>query len=399
MLDTIATPQQENTPEAIQTQFALEMRLYKKHSNGSIGDYLITVTDNEDGTAMLTRAATKVIGGKANITLTPINEGKNIGRANETTAVEQAIKEAQSKIKGQLKKGYVTCIEDTDKDVTNQNGDPLPMLAKKFQEVKSIPNIVSVQRKLNGHRLLAIIKDGIVHLYSREGTTVNMPHISNELQTAYDTGAWDGKPIDGELFKFGWSLEKISKMVKKLRQESTELKYHIYDTIDPEKGFIERSSIIQKLFEQLVDVDNLVQVETFSVTSEEDIHKLDEQFVREGHEGTIIRLHGEGYKGGRTGQLIKLKRYLDDEFTIIGHKLGKPTIDGDNVYQTPVWLLENKSGEHFYCTAQGNTLQKHALYEQGLESFYGRLLNVRYWELSDRGVPPNSVAMYFKDTL
>lgn len=399
MLDNPATDQNTTSFPDDTTQFSFEDRLYKKHLNGTIGDYHITVTANHDGSATLSRSATKVIGGKPNTTLSLITEGKNIGKANETSPVEQAIKEAKTKVKGQLKKGYVTSLEDTDKPVSNQHGDPLPTLAVKFQDVKHIPFPVHLQRKFNGHRLISIIRDGLVHLYSREGTTVNMPHIQAELQTAYDTDIWDGTPLDGELYRDGWSLERISKMAKKLRPASGELTYHIYDVIAPTRPFDERLYALRKMFENIKTDNKLFCVETIIAVNQAEIDTLDKQFIEEGYEGTIVRLNGEGYVGGRCGQLIKLKQYHDDEFKVVGSKLGKPNYKGDNVYQLPIWILETKNGERFDCTAQGSIFEKHAFYEKGLERYYGKMLNVRYWELSERGVPPNSVAQYFINTL
>lgn len=198
---------------------AFEKQLFKQHSNGKIGDYIITVEIQDDDTAKLIRTSTKVIGGKPIENITHIQVGKNIGRANETTPAEQAIKEAETKVKAQLKKGYVRTLEDTSKPVTNQNGDPLPILATKLKDITTALIFpVILQRKLNGHRMLSMVKAGVVFMYSREGCTINMPHISKELQSLYDADLWDGNVIDGELYRHGWTLAQISRCAKKLRQ-------------------------------------------------------------------------------------------------------------------------------------------------------------------------------------
>lgn len=162
--------------------------LFKLHTSGKVGDYLVQVHEESDGTALLIRTATKIIGGAPNETITHIKVGKNIGRSNETTPVEQAISEAQTKINSQLKKGYVESLEETSKPVTNQLGQPLPMLATPIDKVKNITYPCAVQAKLNGYRLLAAIVDSKVLLYSREGSVVNMPHIDQALQNLFDKG-------------------------------------------------------------------------------------------------------------------------------------------------------------------------------------------------------------------
>ena len=48
------------------------------------------------------------VGGKETETQTEIKSGKNIGKKNETTKMEQAQLEARSLVKKQLDSGYVT---------------------------------------------------------------------------------------------------------------------------------------------------------------------------------------------------------------------------------------------------------------------------------------------------
>jgi DNA ligase-1 len=75
-------------------------------------------------------------------------EGKNIGRANETTPEEQAEIEAQAKYTKKLKEGYFKSKEEATNNVVI-----LPMLAKVFsKEEKKVVYPCFAQPKLDGMR-------------------------------------------------------------------------------------------------------------------------------------------------------------------------------------------------------------------------------------------------------
>src|SRR5690606_30522950 len=76
--------------------------------------------------------------------------GKNIGKANETTAEEQAVSEAQSKLKKKLEEGYYESQEEAEGGTL-----VLPMLAKDFKkEERKVQYPCFVQPKLDGMRAL-----------------------------------------------------------------------------------------------------------------------------------------------------------------------------------------------------------------------------------------------------
>ena len=79
--------------------------LYKKTNTGAIQSWTVSVDD----TRIITYHGQHM--GKLQKTEDTIKEGKNAGRANATTAQEQANAEAKAKWEKQKKKGYVEHIE------------------------------------------------------------------------------------------------------------------------------------------------------------------------------------------------------------------------------------------------------------------------------------------------
>lgn len=381
-------------------------RLFKHHSNGEIGDYLVKVIKDADDNAILSRTSTKVLGGKPVETVTKI-AGKNIGKTNETSSEEQAIKEAIAKIKAQLDKGYVKHLEEAKAPATNALNLPQPMLATAIEKIKethqSYP--ACVQQKIDGHRCISTIVNGKVMLYSRGGKEIVLPHISLALQNLFEEGSWDGvNQLDGELYIHGVPRQHISSLTKKLKPETEKVEYHIYDCIS-DKSFLERSDWIMNLLD--ATEHPLVCVPTFIAHSFDEVQIMHKEFIGQGYEGTMIRFNSAGYETGkRSKSLAKYKDFQDAEFEIVNYVLGKPDIRAESTYQRPVFVCkEPKTGELFNVTAPGSMIERQALYEQGLDNFIGRNLSVKFFEYtnadvgSGKGVPFLPVAIDIREDL
>ena len=119
-------------------------------------------------------------------------EGKNIGRANETSGFAQALAEASAKHKKKLEHGYNLTMETI--------GDGLsyyePMLAHKFVDYKEdLKYPVLCQRKSDGIRAI-ITKDGAT---TRKGKPHKcVPHILKALKPFFDKDP--DAILDGELY-------------------------------------------------------------------------------------------------------------------------------------------------------------------------------------------------------
>jgi len=152
--------------------------LYKRTSTGAIQEWTIGV----DGCTIITVHGQT--DGKKQRTEDVIKEGKNVGKSNETSPAEQALAEATSKWEGKIKKGYVEDIMRASVGEKDIAGGYDCMLAHKFADHgHKIKYPAYTQPKLNGHRCLAIVKDGVATLWSRTRKPItSSPHIIKELE-------------------------------------------------------------------------------------------------------------------------------------------------------------------------------------------------------------------------
>ena len=315
---------------------------------------------------------------------------KNIGRSNETTAMEQALLELESRTKKKMDKGYVTSLEAAQTPVTNSLGLALPMLATPLDKVK--PDSIDwmhafVQPKLDGHRCL--YKDG--QLYSRGGKSIEMPHVLEEIERL----GMAHMHLDGELYIHGKSLQEISRLVKKQRPESVEIQYHVYDQVNGER-FIDRITPVlgRNGYSNIV-----LGVDTVYAGSMEAVNKHHEKYRAAGYEGTMLRFGAHGYQDGkRSRELLKIKEFHDGEFMVVDVREGKPYIRQNITYQVPVWVCEADNGEQFTVTAAGTMEEKDAQWKNH-QQYIDTLLTVKYHYLSKDGIPQLPIALRFFEEL
>jgi len=223
-------------------------KIYKKDSTGNIRYLSISTEEN------IIIQESGIVG-----TISPIFnrsscEAKNISKANATTAIEQAILEANSKIAEKMRLGYFeTFIEAKEK---GGKDFLLPMLAKDFKkELKKVTYPCYVQPKLDGMRSLGTEDDGFM---SRTGKVIDtLGHIV--LANLNDA------VLDGELYAHGISFQENMKLIKKYRAGETEqVKYHVYDIV-MDAPFIQR---YEKISELIADNPNIELVPTHIANNE-----------------------------------------------------------------------------------------------------------------------------------
>lgn len=339
--------------------------LYKK-SKKAIEQWTISVGEDEKGAYFEVEYGqlNGVMQYKRNYT-----KGKNIGRANETTPLEQAKLEAQSRFNKQKDKQY-------NEDI---NAEPalLPMLAleyAKYGHRLSFP--AYIQPKLDGIRCLTYMEDGIIVMRSRNNKDLFLPHLQSDLEDFFKKHP--EVILDGELYEHSLNFQEIVSLTTKDQGDTSKIEYHVYDTVSDSKFSI------RNLSAQLVQGYNkLKYVETRVVSSHHEIARLHTYFTDKGYEGSIIRNDGDGYSPNkRSLDLLKNKDFITEEFEIIGaeENLQKPG--------TCTMTLKTKEGYEFSAMPEGSLEHREKLW-QDRESLIGQMMSVRFfsWTNSERSVP------------
>lgn len=369
--------------------------LYKKTSTGAIQQWTISTA------GATIRTSHGQVDGVQQLTQDTVTQGKNIGKKNATTPEEQAEAEARAKwTKKREREGYVEDIERAKLGETDAAGGIPPMLAQPIKVAKhKIVYPADGQRKYNGNRCLAVIEDGVCTLWTRkQKRLLGVPHI----EAAYER-MFKGIPgryvVDGELYRHGWSLQKISGFARKAGTKPgyLEIWHQIYDMPSSSVAWSERRASLEAAFSQR-PVGPLRLTETFTIGSESYLKPVHDRFVSEGYEGLIIRNRAGKYEEGkRSYDLIKYKEFEELEFEIIGFGEGRGKFKGKAIFVCKTLVpRDGAEAKEFECCAPGTMEERAEMFEQG-DKLIGKHLTVKFFEWTDEGKPSHGSGLVVRD--
>lgn len=337
-------------------------------------------------------------GGKQTVKVEVFKEGKQ-GR----DGYEQAISEAEGRIKKQVDKGY-----REDKFLLEE----LPLLAMLAGDFNKIGHRIDwesgvhVPDKFDGVRCLVKCgKGGGITLESRTGQPWDVPHITAELATFMR----EGDVLDAEIYLHGYVLQDITSAVKrgdtqaKIDQAVKKAEKARYaDPYDTEKhkeacDDVDEAYLIHKIrpllelhvfdmpsdkpwYERLVALEDYAAARFIGgfvkltknplVFSEAGMKVHHKDAVQRGYEGVMLRNKMGMYESGkRSADLQKYKEFVDAEFLILDIL---PAKDEGSVY-----LLQNDlNGNTFTCTMGDMSDRAKALAEK--EARIWKYMNVKF---------------------
>ena len=315
-------------------------RLIKKDKNGRERFTDIRVEDLGDGTADIIKVC-GVVG----------SDKMTESRTNVKTGYEKAVNRAMTMWTNE----HIKCEQ------------VLPMLANKWEDrQKYISEPFYVQPKLDGVRLLVSNKG----CFSRTGKPVQgVEHLARGLK--------DGEYLDGECYAPNKTFEEIASMFK---MNPKSLEFHVFDYFD-----LNRPNLT---FEERKD---RISIDTFLVKSKDGVQKYHDMFVRQGHEGVMIREASSIYEiGKRSNHLLKHKAFQSEEYEIVDVKEGTGREKG-----TAIWVC--KVGEQHFSAKPEGTLEVRKKYLEEKDKCIGKQLTVRFQNLTALGVPRFPVGVAIRD--
>lgn len=307
------------------------------------------------------------------------------------TPYEQAISEAEGRIKKQTDKGYRENKDDLG------YLDTLAMLAADYRKQGhriEYPCYGSV--KYDGVRALAKKRNGVVSLESRTSQPYDVPHLVKIL----DIHMQDGDIWDGEVYVHNYELQDIVSAVKRTDPEKEiakakraydkddseqnetavieailvgelrqKLQFHIFDVVS-DKPFSERVRDLDELCGIPV-VSPCIQITEYGyIGSEEAMKEHHKWAVSNGYEGSMLRNFSGLYESGkRSASLQKYKSYLDSEFIILDVV---PDKQGNGIF-----VCKNDLNDKEFQVVMGS-MGERLSYLENKDSLKGKYLTVKY---------------------
>jgi DNA ligase-1 len=317
-------------------------------------------------------------------------EGKNLGKANETTGESQALKEAKAAMSKKFKSGgYWENEADIDKVRYIE-----PILAKSYKDYADVIDFSTeewgAQNKYNG--ICCLITSG--GAISRKGEKfVSIPHIVESLKEFFQHHP--SAVLHGELFNddYRQQLNEIAKLCRKTVHVSSEdfarskqlIRYYIYDGYFPDDNLGESSPYKNR--KAFIDSEIIGKyaycehVPTISIHSEAELDIEFKTRLKRGDEGNILRNMNMPYEHKRSRNLLKVKELCDSEAIILDIKEGNGNWAGTGKIITIKW-----NGKVFDATFKG-TMEAGRIFLSEKNKWIGREVTFLYNGLTGLGVP------------
>lgn len=417
--------------------------LYKKDSKGKILEWGAEVVQNSLGVSI------NILAGEYEGTLTITSrdniKGKNIGKQNETSPLEQATKEVESLYKRKRRQGYKSLIDlkypfeevafkevDTYKflidnlkfSTTDLDGNLKPMKAQQYYRSKKnwidptgkewddrkyyyllnpyVPKeknaIITkfpclIQPKINGVRCtVSLDNDGQVQLLSKEGLKYNLPHITDIFEANKEMFAFkkekSGEEIDviydGELYIPNESLQVISSAVKASNLNTPRVEYHAFDLAIEEFDNLTRWHMLK----QAIDVINsnslfspVTRIQSFMVYNDDQVQEKTDMFIQQGYEGSILRAPSAMYMFGKRPMTMTKLKR-----TMSAEFEIIDIVPQDKNPELGLFVCRTKEGKEFKVTPKGDTDFKTLILFQK-HIYIGKPLTCTFYEYTDDGKP------------
>jgi DNA ligase-1 len=425
-------------------------KLYAQDKNGKIkiwtaAVFQSTTTDEKSATARITHG---YINGKQQVAYREYNAGKNIGRSNETTPLEQCISETRRKWTDKKEKEAYTTTKPADcgegygdisgNDYNDDGGDGesaipagpfLPMLAQTFDPAdlaattkkKKVINFPCfVQPKLDGLRCVSYAirsagNDATVCLQSRTGAFfTGLPHIAAALRPYLSQHP--SVVIDGELYTDQMPFEELAGLIKKKKITDADVarlnkvKYHVYDIYDHARHdmpYTERMGILAAAVRRCGCVANDTPVA--GAASGRVLRRSDTTtdaaaavvLVRTEKVAVLAefrQLFAEFVEAGYEGIMLRnaagvyranyrsndLQKYK--EFLEDEYRIIDFTQGEGRDAGAVIWVCETADGKEFTVRPRGTMEQRRDWFNEG-GSYIGKNLTVVYQELTEEGKP------------
>ena len=320
----------------------------------------------------------------------------------------------------QYTKGYISGMEDWQKDLvfcildknlkTRTGADLINKaitgcvptfkvaLANSYDKQKSKVDFNEqtwfASQKLDGVRCLAIVdENGKCNFYSRQGKTFDtLEVLKNEVESLNLFNV----VFDGEICIVDDNgVEDFQGIMKEIKRKDHTIKnpkYKVFDYLTLEefdnqvskRTLSDRLTTFNMIYSEFVSFYcpySIDKLEQWKVKSEEHFQELAELATKNNWEGLILRKDCE-YKGKRSNDLLKVKKFFDEEYIVksIESAVHRVIVDGLEVEEE---MLSNVVIEHKGCdvgVGSGFDQAERRMYFKNPERIIDKTITVQYFE-------------------
>ena len=251
-----------------------------------------------------------------------------------------------------------------------------------------------MMKKLDGCRCITKIENGNVSFWSRQGKEFKT---LNVLKKEIEKLSIDDCVLDGEICIIDeeTGIEDFQSVMKEIRRKDHTIskpKYILFDYILLEEfekggvnngcGYLGRLDLLKEVIPS--DSKSLEIIEAIMFENSDPFTELQnilDEKVNLGWEGLILRKEDSIYQGKRSNDLVKVKKFFDDEYRVKAVELGK--IDdghGHKVDGLSSVVISHKGYD--VNVGSGFTFDERIRYFKNPDEINGKVITVKYFSES-----------------
>ncbi len=247
---------------------------------------------------------------------------------------------------------------------------------------KKIKGDCLVEYKYDGVRVIAIVKNGVATLYSRNGKIFhNFPHIENALsKNEYNNLVFDGEVMSDD-------FQALMKQVYRKSGAQTDDAYLALFDILPLKEFnngksklnsIDRKEELNKLSKTFDDVIKLVDYEVINFDNKDGQNKfsdMNKEALDKGFEGLMIKPNDNYYECKRSHAWLKIKPFIEVILKIVDIQEGSGKHEG----KLGAFHVEGEDDDKFFSLSVGSGLtdEDREKFWASKDKLIGRMIEIR----------------------
>ena len=246
-------------------------------------------------------------------------------------------------------------------------------------------------RKLDGVRCICRKENDIVTFFSRSGKEfLTLGNLENEILKIPGNFILDGEicMVDKDGNE---DFQGIMKQIRKKDHQIQKPKFFVFDYLTLEQ-FDNQTGITPLTFRlelgknslpENINSDMLEFLPQEQLTTEEQFTEMAKEAEEAGFEGIMVRKN-VGYEGKRSHNLLKVKKFHDSEYTVLGttNAFIRWTENGKQVERE---CLSNITIEHKGCkvnVGSGFSKEQREMYYESPQDIIGKTVTIQYFEES-----------------